>query len=219
MRPVDDGAGHGEAYYLTHYRSLIERVGAVFEATGWRSREFQLERFRVMTEMQDFTGRVVVDAGAGRGDLAAYLIERGIRFSRVIALDAMPEMVEAIRARGLPGVEAHVCDFARAAEADVFSRFGDVDVVVFSGSLNTLRPGQALEVLERAWGECCRTLVFNFLSDRAPAELLEKPTGPAHRFDTLGLVSWALGKTPGVRFRQEYLGGHDATIAMQAVRD
>ena len=44
--------------------------------------------------------------------------------------------------------------------------------------------------------------------------LLARPTEPAHRFDTAGMVSWALERTPGVWFRHDYLGGHDATIAM-----
>ncbi len=204
----------GTAPYLAHYRELIDRVGAVFEATGWRSREFQEERFRVMAEMEDFSGATVIDAGAGRADFASYLIARGEAAGRMIALDAMPEMVEAIRKRGMNGVEAHVCDFAGDNCSDGFSRWGDVDSIVFSGSLNTLEQTLALEVLERAWAATGRSLVFNFLSDRAPEELLAKPTEPAHRFDTAGLVAWALERTPGVWFRHDYLGGHDATIAM-----
>ena len=200
--------------YLAHYRELIDRVGAVFEATGWRSREFQEERFRVMAEMEDFSGLTVIDAGAGQADFAAFLIERGEMPARMIALDAMPEMVEAIKHRGMNGVEAHVCDFAGADCDDAFTQFGDVDSVVFSGSLNTLDEKLARSVLERAWEAVGRSLVFNFLSDRAPAELLVKPTEPAHRFDTAGMVEWALERTAGVWFRHDYLGGHDATIAM-----
>ncbi len=204
----------GTAPYLAHYRELIDRVGAVFEATGWRSREFQEERFRVMAEMEDFTGASVIDAGAGQADFASFLIARGEAPERLIALDAMPEMVEAIRKRGMRGVEAHACDFAGRECSDAFTRFGPVDAIVFSGSLNTLEESHAKQVLEHAWRATGRSLVFNFLSDRAPAELLARPTEPAHRFDTAGLVSWALDRTPGVWFRHDYLGGHDATIAM-----
>jgi SAM-dependent methyltransferase len=164
--------------------------------------------------MEDFSGLTVIDAGAGQADFAAFLIERGEMPARMIAIDAMPEMVEAIKHRGMNGVEAHVCDFAGADCADAFTRFGDVDSVVFSGSLNTLDEKLARSVLERAWEAVGRSLVFNFLSDRAPAELLVKPTEPAHRFDTAGMVEWALERTAGVWFRHDYLGGHDATIAM-----
>jgi SAM-dependent methyltransferase len=205
--------------YLEHYRELVDRVGAAFEATGWRNREFQTERFRVMAEMVDFSGMRVLDAGAGRADFAEYLLERGVGFDSMVALDAMPEMVEAIRGRKLDRVEAALGDFA--SEPDAFTRFGEVDAIVFSGSLNTLDEDHALAVLERAWdavgggdGEGAGALVFNFLSDRAPGAMRGRPTEPARRFSPVRLVDWALDKTPGVRFRHDYLGGHDATIAM-----
>ena len=200
------------APYLSHYRALIDRVGATFEATGWRSREFQRERFRVFCEMQDFTGQRVIDAGAGQADFAAYLIEHGVSYEEVIALDAMPEMVGAIAERELHRVTPRESDFA--SKPGVFMLFGPVDSIVFSGSLNTLTQDRALEVLERAWDAARVSLVFNFLSDRAPEELLARPTLPAHRFSAQDLIDWALQRTPGVRFRQDYLGGHDATIAM-----
>lgn len=200
------------APYLAHYRGLIDRVGAVFEATGWRSKAFQTTRFDVFSEMVDFTGLRVLDAGAGRGDFAAYLTERGVGYREIVALDAMPEMVETINGRGLPGVSAHRVDFAE--DTDAFVRTGPVDAVVFSGSLNTLTQEHALGVLGRAWDAAGLALIFNFLSDRAPRAMLEKPTGPAHRFDTVGMIEWALERTPGVRFRQDYLGGHDATVVM-----
>lgn len=202
----------GGPEYLAHYRELVERMGAAFEATGWRSREFQEERFRVMAELESFGGLVVLDAGAGRADFAAYLLERGVEPARMIAQDAMAEMVEAIDARGMKGVEGALCDFA--SEADAFTRYGAVDSVVFSGSLNTLEEDHAVAVLERAWSAAERSVVFNFLSDRAPAEMLARPTEPAHRFGAVRMVDWALGKTPLVKFRHEYLGGHDATVAM-----
>lgn len=205
--------------YLEHYRELVDKVGAAFEATGWRSREFQAERFRVMAEMVDFSSMRVLDAGAGRADLAAYLLERGVGFDSMVALDAMPEMVEAIGARELPRVEAALGDFA--SEADAFTRFGAVDAIVFSGSLNTLDEDHAVAVLERAWeavdgrgASAGGALVFNFLSDRAPGAIRGRPTEPARRFSPVRLLDWALDQTAGVRFRHDYLGGHDATIAM-----
>lgn len=203
--------------YLAYYRLLVDRVGAGFEATGWRNRAFQTERFRVMAEMVDFSGMRIVDAGAGRADFAAWLLERGVGFERMVALDAMPEMVERIGERALTNTEGALGDFA--CEHDAFTRFGEVDAIVFSGSLNTMDEPHAMETLERAWAAvrpAGGALVFNFLSDRAPRALLEKPTEPARRFDTLGMLEWALGKTPGVRLRHDYLGGHDATVAMMS---
>lgn len=200
------------AAHLQHYRDLIDDVGPGFEATGWRRKDFQSERFRVFMQMQDFEGRVILDAGAGRADLAAHLLDSGIQFERFIAVEAMPEMAELIESRAMPGVEVACYDFATAGDA--FSRFDGVDVTLFSGSLNTMPFESARGVLQRAWESAGEGILFNFLSDRCPPELLKKDSGPANRFDTLALIDWATSETSLVRFRQDYLGGHDATIAM-----
>ena len=206
-----DSTGQPPAY-LRHYRRIIDTEGAGFEATGWRNEQFQIDRFRVLTEMQDVSGRIVVDAGAGRADLASYLLKQSIRYRRYIALEAMAEMSELIAERRLPDVSVHTVDFV--SDADAFARCAPVDVVFFSGSLNTVEQPTALSTLDRAWGAARESVVFNFLTNRCPPELANRDTGPARRFDPLALLDWALARTPLVRFRQDYLGGHDATIAM-----
>ncbi|MHC4975142.1 MAG: hypothetical protein ACYTF7_00890 [Planctomycetota bacterium] len=198
--------------YLRHYREIVDEKGPGFDATGWRNPDFQIERFRVFGEMYDFAGKVVLDAGAGQADFAAYLIDEKIVYESFHAFEAIPEMARLIATRGLPNVVVHQRDFA--ADVGCFGEVSDVDVLVFSGSLNTMEQDAAVRVLERAWEACGEAVVFNFLSDRCDPSLLKAETGPASRFDTLALISWALEKTPVVRFRQDYLGGHDATIAM-----
>ncbi|MFG0257961.1 MAG: hypothetical protein ACF8GE_08685 [Phycisphaerales bacterium JB043] len=198
--------------YLQHYRSIVDEKGPGFDATGWRNQSFQIERFRVFTEMVDFQSKVVLDAGAGQGDFASYLLENAIEYSSFHAFEAIPEMAQLIGDRSLRDVSVHTCDFAQDQSA--FERVPDAQVIVFSGSLNTLTQLHAVEVLGRAWRACSEALVFNFLSDSCAPELRDTETGPANRFDTVGLVEWALQRTHLVRFRQEYLDGHDATIGM-----
>lgn len=211
-----------DADYLLPYRAMIQKHGASFEATGWKNRDMQITRFDVMLPMVDFTGRIVVDAGSGLGGLAEHLSTRGIEYGRYIGLDAMKKMVEQSRAKKLAEAEFVVCDFA--SDVDAFSRFTKeaggkgIEVVVFSGSLNTMRQDEAIGVLERAWEAASEAVVFNFLSNRARADMLSLDPTPAHRFDTMRLVDWALNKTPAVRFRQDYFVGHDATIAMFKAR-
>lgn len=204
--------------YLTPYRDAIESHGASFEATGWKNPDMQTGRFDIMIDMANFTGRIVVDAGSGQGALAEHLTACGVQYGRYVGLDAMPEMIEQSRARQIPETQFEVCDFARDEAA--FSRLGKsrggpgVELVVFSGALNTLDEDDAISVLERAWEAAEEGVIFNFLSDRATPELLAKDPAPAKRFDTIRLLDWALSRTPLVRFRQEYFAGHDATIAM-----
>ncbi len=203
--------------YLAPYREAVAKFGPSFQATLWASREWQLVRFRVMTRMVDFSKRVILDAGAGQGALASYLRDHRIRYRKYIALEAIPEMAESGRAARLPRTEFHVVDFAAAADA--FSRFAaeePVDVIVFSGSLNTFTQEGAMEALGRAWGTCSYALLFNFLSSRHDrSRLSDEPGGPSRRFDPLAMLDWALSKTTAVRLRHDYFRhGHDATIGM-----
>lgn len=195
--------------YLAPYARAAREHGGSFESTLWASRAYQRIRFEVMAQLVDFHGAVVLDAGAGRGDLAAHLQERGVRWRRYIALEAVEPMARAIEALQLPDVEVQRVDFVR--DKGAFARLAP-EIIVFSGSLNTLSQSRALRVLERAYAAASRAVVFNFLSDRGPAG--RSAAAPAQRFDTLKVLRWALGLTPCLAFRHEYLGGHDATIAL-----
>ncbi|WP_308257906.1 class I SAM-dependent methyltransferase [Pseudonocardia lacus] len=79
----------------------------------------------------------VLDAGCGRGELAAALAERG---HAVTAVDADPDAVAAARGAGVPAVLADIADFAG----------GPFDVVVFSLSLHHV--GRLDETVARAAG-------------------------------------------------------------------
>lgn len=202
--------------YLKPYARAVETHGASFEATLWLNRQKQTDRFRVMTEMMDLTGRVIVDAGCGLGDFAAYLREHGIEYGRYIGLEAMPEMVELARARKLPESRFEVSDFA--ADERCFARLRQsdgFDVAVFSGSLNTFDEDHARAVVRRAFEAAGDGggVIFNFLSARHWKKHAPDPS-PARRFDPVKMVEFAFGLTPRVVMRQDYMGGHDATVGM-----
>lgn len=210
--------------YLTPYREAVARHGASFEATLWANPEYQIERFRVICAMADVTGRVVVDAGCGRGDMARFMRDEGLAYGRYVGLEAMGAMVDAGRAMGLEEAHFFEADFSRdpgvyercCAEAagDPDAPGARPDLIVFSGSLNTFAQAAALETLGAAWEAAREGIVFNFLSDRCAPELRGRDTSPAHRFDTVAVLGWALERTTRVRFRQDYFDGHDATIGM-----
>lgn len=197
--------------YLDPYREAVDRFGATFDATLWNSREFQRLRFEVLRGMVDLDGLTLLDAGCGLGDLCEHLRERNVQLARYVGVDGVPEIVEAAKRRQLPHAEFHCRDFVADAEA---LRLGRADVIFFSGSLNTLPEETARLAAQRAWEAAGRGIVFNFLSDRPSDPWRDRDTGPARRFNTLDWLDWALGVTSQVRFRQDYLAGHDATIAM-----
>lgn len=215
---LGESAGdHGD--YLAPYREVVRRIGPRFEALLWNSPETQQKRFEAIVAMVDLTGRVVVDAGCGRGDFGAFLRDRKVAYGRYVGVDAVRELLDVARGLGLPNAGFIEGDFVTDAgvfqepAGDEGTARGRADVIVFSGSLNTLPQPRAEGVLQHAWDACGEALAFNFLSDRNGRSKKEE-IGPARRFNTVGLIKWALKRTALVRYRQDYLKGNDATIVM-----
>jgi len=209
--------------YLEPYREAVELRGSGFEALLWRSREFQERRFQTIVEMAPPSGRVCADLGCGRADLLSWMEREGVSRGRYVGVEGIPELARYCRARIADEklADAEIIDADFAGDAGVFEslvRDRGVDMMVFSGSLNTFDEKHALRVLDRAWAAFeSRTgsvLVFNFLSTFHPPGANPKPR-PAHRFNPVRMLDWSLRRTRLTRLCHDYLGGHDATIAMQ----
>jgi SAM-dependent methyltransferase len=198
--------------YLAPYADAQRRLGNDVGVTLWASEASQRTRFDLIRQMVDLTGRTVLDAGCSRGDFAAYLHDRGISYARYIGVDGVPELIDYARDRDLPRTRFEAGDLVRDAG---LMRTGDPEVVVISGTLNTMPPDIAMGVIESAWSATRDTLIFNWLSDRvgpdAPPQL-----PPAVRLPTMRFLEWALRQTWKLQYRQDYFpGGHDATIVMR----
>jgi precorrin-6B methylase 2 len=214
--PANRGSGRG---YLDPYRDAVRDLGASFGSLLWKSPEAQRMRFDVIIDACALRGRVVADMGAGLGDLAVRMHERGVEYGRYLAVEGVDELAEAARGRLASVPECVVVEGDFVAEERQFAslvRDHGAEVFAFSGSLNTLAQHEAERVLGRAWDALKGTrggqLVFNFLSDRGART--GEDTGPAHRFDTAGMTAWALDRTPLVALRTDYWQGHDATVWM-----
>jgi hypothetical protein len=215
-------AGDGSGY-LDPYRDAVRDAGASFASLLWRSPEAQIARFDVMIDACDLRGRVVADMGAGLGDLALRMHERGVEYGRYLAVEGVEELADGARDRLAAVPECVVMEGDFVADDRLFRRLADdhgAEIFAFSGSLNTLEQADALAVLDRAWAAASRVrggqVVFNFLSEagRRPGE----NTGPARRFDPRAVLAWALDRTPLVLLRTDYWQGHDATVWMGVPR-
>lgn len=221
----------GAPDYLRPYADALADGGARFEALLWRNADAQRARFDVAVAMSSPAGAVVADIGSGLSDYAVRLGELGIAPALYLGVEGLEELTKEAEGRtaGLRfPCEQLVADFV--ADERLFAHLvadRGVTCMVFSGSLNTLKQHRAARVLRRAWDALAaagdadrsrtpppRELVFNFLSDRHGGRRRES-TGPATRFQTARFVDWAMRRTPLVRFRQDYLAGHDATIVMR----
>lgn len=215
--------------YLQPYRDAIKRFGAGFQATLWASPQGQRTRFDVMidligagalgaacgaaaSELRGLDDAIVLDVGCGTGDLAQRLIERGVNFARYVGVDAVSEMVDAANNRNLPRCEFMVGDVL--TDASILTRAAP-DFISISGTLNTMDEDTARRLVRMCFDSATHGVAFNFLSDRPDEQWEHRDLGPAHRFDTVRWLDWSLHLTPRVRFAQDYLDGHDATIVMR----
>lgn len=215
--------------YLQPYREAIKRFGAGFQATLWASPQGQRTRFDVMidligagalgaacgaaaSELRGLDDAVVLDVGCGTGDFAQRLIEREVRFARYIGVDAVSEMVDAASARHLPRCEFVVGDVL--ADAAILAK-ARPDFVSISGTLNTMDEDTARRLVQMCFEAATHGVAFNFLSNRPDEQWQDRDLGPARRFDTIRWLDWSLHLTSLVRFAQDYLDGHDATIVMR----
>jgi len=198
--------------YLDPYRASAQRRGSNFRVTLWASEESQRVRFDVFTQMCFLPGKRLLDAGCSRGDLAAHLIEQGIDFEHYTGIDALPNVIEHAQRRKLDRCTFRAGDFVTDTS---LLKCRDPQIVIVSGSLNTMTDAQVFRALEAAWTAAGETLVFNFLSDKCG------PAAPpqdqfARRLDTMRLLEWAASKTSQFAYRQDYFPhGHDGTIMMR----
>ena len=197
--------------YLVPYLKAAERHGAGFGALLWASPETQATRFDAIERLGRLHGKSVLDVGCGRADLLAYLLGRGVRPADYTGIEAVTELASAAE-RNCAGARVP----ARIIRADFLREplrlFVGADVVIFSGSLNTVDDGPFYDTLRRAFEATADTVVFNFLCSPylAGAEYLRwrRPS------DVLGYCSQL---TRDVRTLENYLQG-DFTVALRADR-
>jgi SAM-dependent methyltransferase len=150
-------------YYLFPYHEARVNGAKGFDALLWSSREGQRTRFDAIARICPLAGRRILDVGCGQADLLGFLLERGIVPAHYTGLEMMPASVRAARRRKYDRCEILKGDFVREPEK---MRVG-AEVVIFSGSLNTLARAPFHATLRAAWAAAGSALVFNFLDSQS----------------------------------------------------
>jgi SAM-dependent methyltransferase len=191
-------------FYLYPYHEARQQGAKGLDALLWTSQAGQQARFDAIARLCPLAGRRIVDAGCGRADLLGRLLELGIVPAHYTGLEMIPATVRAARRKRYERCRIVRADFVREPET---LQVG-ADVVVFSGSLNTLTRPQFYRTLRAAWEAAGQTLVFNFLSSQfwCGEEWLTW-----HRRQTVLAFCRSLGGEP--RFDGSYLEG-DCTVAV-----
>ena len=192
-------------FYLFPYHEARQHGAKGIHALLWTSEEGQRIRFDVIARSYPLAGKRLLDVGCGRADLLGYLLERGIVPAHYTGLEMIPATIRSARRRKLERCTIIAADFVREPEK---LRVG-ADVVIFSGSLNTLTRPQFYRALRAAWEAAGECLVFNFLSSKywCGEEWLSW-----HRRQTVLNFCRALGGKP--TFETGYLIG-DCTVAVR----
>ncbi|MBW8878654.1 MAG: class I SAM-dependent methyltransferase [Acidobacteria bacterium] len=190
--------------YLYPYHEARQQGAKGFHALLWTDREAQRIRFDAIVRSCPLAARRILDAGCGRADLLGHLLERGIVPAHYTGLEMIPATVRAARRKRYERCEIMAADFVREPEKLAVG----ADVVIFSGSLNTLSRPRFYRTLRAAWAAAGRSLVFNFLSSQfwCGEDWLYW-----HRRQSVLAFCRSLGGEP--RFDDSYLEG-DCTIVV-----
>ena len=141
------------------YLQAVRQHGSDFAALLWASPRTQRLRFNAIARILDLQARSVLDAGCGRADLMGYLLEKDIHPADYIGLEAVESLAAAAEAREYPNSRIVRGDFVQ----DPARLFVGADVIVFSGSLNTMDTNAFYTSLQRAYDAAGEAVVFNFL--------------------------------------------------------
>jgi len=148
-----------DAAYLQPYLRAMRQHGTSFESLLWASRQTQQLRFDALTRICDFAGRSVCDAGCGQADLLEYLLQHNLAPSRYVGIEAIEQHVAVARRKSLDRSIIVKADFVREPHQLLTA----AEVVVFCGSLNTLKQAEFYDAIRSGYSAAGQTLVFNFL--------------------------------------------------------
>ena len=195
--------------YLEPYLAAARKHGGGFGSLLWASPKTQGLRFAALMGVCDFAGVKVLDAGCGRADFLDYLLDNGIEVGFYTGLEAVEPLAAAAQAKGHPRCAILRGDFIR--EPQRLAGAG-AEVIVFSGSLNTLSDGAFAATLRAAYAAAGMRVAFNFLS--SPMLANAKHLTWRSRAEVLRLARTICAE---VTYLENYLPG-DCTVCLSKGR-
>lgn len=195
--------------YLDPYERAAQRHGAGFGSLLWASEKTQAVRFAAICAMADLHGKSLLDVGCGRADFVDYLEQRKIRIASYSGIEGVPALAEVARAKRRRSYQIIETDFV----AQPWRMFVGAQVVLFSGSLNTLNSAELYSTLGRAYEASGEMLIFNFLCS---PNLAGAPYLSWRRADDV--LRFARTLSQRVRMLDDYLNG-DCTVAIGKLTD
>ena len=205
---MDETPTAAEPPYLRPYLEAARRYGGGFGSLLWASPRTQAVRFDALVRAATggaIRGRRVLDVGCGRADLLDHLRRRDVVPKRYVGIEAVDALADAAERKGATVVRG---DFVRRPE---LLRSAEADVVLVSGSLNTMDAGTFERCVAAAFDAAGTVLAFNFLCSTRLA-------GASHLtwHSAADVRAMAERLSPRVAIADDYLAG-DATCAIWKV--
>jgi len=171
-------------------------------ALGWKDIESQQVRFKTLAGIADLSGRSVLDAGCGYGDLLPYFsaLYKNVTY---IGIEQIPELLkEAILRYGMrPAATFIQGNFTT-------TKLPAVDYVFASGSLNyrSADPDFIFRAIDKLYEACSYGVAFNLLNYIVPNGLLVA-------YHPGQVISYCSSICPEVKLIQDY-DPNDFTVYM-----
>lgn len=153
------------------YDARVTSYGLSPSTVGWKDFAQQELRFDILTSDIDLNGKKVVDIGCGFGDLANYLVSKGINVEEYIGVEVSKKMLEIAKKNTLTKLNA------KYMNANIFKDPMNitVDFALMSGLLNLRQStNSATEILQsfllKIRPIVTQGLVFNLLTDEVDFE-------------------------------------------------
>jgi trans-aconitate methyltransferase len=172
-------------------------------ALGWKTKEGQIARFEMLSQIGNMNSCSVMDIGCGFGDLKPFLDEKftDIRYAGIDHDDSFLE-IAVNRHGGLPNTTFYLGDFWTAS-------LPNMDYVLASGALSYRNsdPDFIYAILTRIFSFCRLGFAFNMLCS------VEPPNGILAAYHPEVILDFCKTITPATVLKQGYYQ-NDFTIFM-----
>ncbi|MDN3583360.1 class I SAM-dependent methyltransferase [Mucilaginibacter flavus] len=157
------------AAIFDYHRAMISFHGNTGPAAlGWRDKESQLIRFKVLAGIANLDNFSILDAGCGHADLLGFLLPNYPEITYT-GFEQIPELLSEAKKRygNRPNTNFILGDFIETS-------LPVVDYVFLSGSLNYYQadPDFIYKAIETLYNSCKKGLAFNLLHRIIPNGLL-----------------------------------------------
>ncbi len=140
------------------YQNTFAEHGDTPQAMQYDTYKAQAKRFVQLIADIEITGKTILDAGCGMGDLVPFLYTKSLSFD-YLGMDITPEFIDVAKKRYLS--KDVTFDVGNPFDNDLDKKY---DIVISSGVMNIKTPGwmdQRKKMIEQLWSYTGEVLVFN----------------------------------------------------------